>query len=91
MSTAKTARLVHHDDGKGKWQSHEVYLQYPEFSECLMKFEGRGYGETLEEAFKDFREQYQKALKEAEALATMVLDTDALWPPTEVDCLGKEV
>lgn len=86
-----TAKLVHHDDHKEKWQSHEVYLKYPEDVFVGMKFEGRGYGATLEEAFAEFKEQYEKALKEAEALSTLVLETDALWPPTEVDCLGKEL
>ena len=79
-----TAKLVHHDDGKEKWQSHEVYLKYPEGEFVGMKFEGRGYGETLEEAFEQFKE-------EAQALSTLVLETDALWPPIEVDCLGEEV
>lgn len=52
--------LAHYDDGKQKWQSHEVSLSglleiddgYVDLSTI------QGYGSTKEEAYKDFRKKF---------------------------------
>ena len=84
----KTARVVCHNDGKGKWQSYEVYAQFPCLDSFL--FDERGYGETQEEALEEYRQKFKKALDELNAFAAMLLDTDAL-PIIPVDCFGKEI
>lgn len=83
-----TATLAHYNDGKGTSQSHEVYLKYPSEYEGL-RYQGCGRGSTPEEALIAFRNGYAKAYMEAEALTTLLLDSDAL-PMIEVDCLGRE-
>ena len=88
MYEGKTARVVCHNDGKGKLQSYEVYAQSP----CLdsFMFDECGYGETQEEALEEYRQKFKKALDELNAFAAMLLDTDAL-PIIPVDCFGKEI
>ena len=83
------ATIVHHDDGKEKWQSHEVYLKYPITYEGF-EFSQRGYGSTLEEAYQDFIAKYNNAMKNLEAQSHMILETDAL-EILEVDCFGDPI
>lgn len=44
------ATIVHHNDGKEKWQIPWVYLKYPIIYEDF-EFSQRGYGSTLEEVY----------------------------------------
>lgn len=47
--------IAHHDDGKGKWQSHEISLVMEEGDTVPNIFEGiYGYGETEEKAYQEF-------------------------------------
>jgi len=78
-------------DGKENFASHKVYLKYPEDYYDQFKFDGCGYGSTLEEAFEDFKKKYDAAMANVNALTKMLFETEALWPPVKVDCLGKEI
>lgn len=57
--------LEHIDDGKEKWQSHLVRIKDEDFT-CVEAgvysgdpFDIEGYGETKEEAFKDFKAKFK--------------------------------
>lgn len=78
-------KIVHYDDGKGKFQSHEIYLKEdPEFynkdpevfSHDLSDL--RGYGETKEEALKEFGRKLEYLMNEYKALEKMFFETDLL-------------
>jgi hypothetical protein len=95
-----TIKLAHHDDGKKKWQSHEIRL----FGEYDIKydpevdlfsnnvFDVTGYGKTQEEALKDFTKKMTYLLngfyKELEKAIAENKLTDNI---VEVDCFGKEI
>ena len=83
------ALLAHYDDGKQKYQSHKVYLKYPDTYEGF-QFEQAGYGESKDEAYLDFIEKYKSALKQLDALNVMLLETDAI-PSVDVDCMGYPI
>ena len=93
-------QLTHYDDGKGKYQSHEVSLKVPhgvnnkklnsyieyDFSEIT------GYGETKEEALNDFMKKFNYMLDEWQAFANMLNNTNVITNNMlEVDCVGHEV
>ena len=93
-------QLTHYDDGKGKYQSHEVGLKVPhginnqglcsyieyDFSEIT------GYGETKEEALNDFMKKFNYMLDECQAFAHMLNETNVITDNMlEVDCTGHEV
>lgn len=86
MDSGKVASLVYHNDGKEKWQSHEVYLKYPFLYEGF-EFSQRGYGATKEEAYDDFLKKFREAETQLEALSKL-LNADAL-DMIEVDCSGE--
>lgn len=55
--------LEHYDDGKGKYQSHEIHIINNEYNSDSnvfgYDFHGIwGYGETKEEALQDFRNKF---------------------------------
>jgi len=92
-------KLVHHDDGKGNYQSHCIYFE--EFLDDLLvknftngSITGYdigsafGYGSTKEEALENFKESFYWLLREYEAIGK-------LWDMghyqdniIEVDCFG---
>ena len=93
-------QLTHYDDGKGKYQSHEVSLKVPhgvnnkklnsyieyDFSEIT------GYGETKEEALNDFMKKFNYMLNEWQEFANMLNDTNVVTDNMlEVDCVGHEI
>lgn len=93
-------QLTHYDDGKGKYQSHEVSLKVPhginnqelhsyieyDFSEIT------GYGETKKEALNDFVNKFNYMLDEWQAFANMLNETNVIVDNMlEVDCTGHEV
>lgn len=93
-------QLTHYNDGKEKYQSHEVSLKVPyginskrfnayieyDFSEIT------GYGETKEEALNDFMNKFNYMLDEWQAFANMLNDTNVVTDNMlEVDCVGHEV
>ena len=56
--------LTHCNDGKEKWQSHEIEFNEDNFADYKRMIFGldptsiTGYGSTKEEAFKDFKEKF---------------------------------
>lgn len=92
--------LAYHDDGKGKYQSHEVRF-FENGEDTTIPEKGiygidityaSGYGETKEEAFNNFKESFQALMQvykefEEKLIASTVDD----MPFVEVDCLGKKV
>ena len=89
-------QLTHYDDGKSKYQSHEVSLNVPhgvnnkelhsyveyDFSEIT------GYGETKEEALHDFMNKFNYMLDEWQAFAHMLNETNVITDNMlEVDCV----
>lgn len=83
--------LTHHDDGKGKWQSHTVsmidndgkYLSDFNFSALI------GIGETYDEALKDFKIRFSEYKDRLDTFEKLLFQTDILIP-IQVDCFGRE-
>lgn len=93
-------QLTHYDDGKGKYQSHEIGLNVPYGinNENLHSYvmynlgEITGYGETKEEALDDFVNQFNYMLGEWNAFANMLNTTNVITDNIlEVDCTGHEI
>lgn len=91
-------KMAYHDDGKQKWQSHEIYLKEDDFYNSEFgvfshdPFEIIGYGETKEEAIEDFKKRFQYVMNEWKAFEKMLLDTDIITDNIViVDCFGKEI
>ena len=75
---------VHYDDCKGKWQSHEVYIKTDEefciyvggdalpydLSEII------GYGATKEEAFEEFKENFNTVFEQWKEFAEKINSPD---------------
>ena len=86
-------KIAHHDDGKEKCQSHKCYLfndvdGYYNFDLTNIY----AYGETKEEAVKNFKEELEYYFRELHALEKMLYETDALDNDIiEVDCLGRKI
>ena len=94
----KNMNLTHHDDGKQRWQSHEVGLfekdfynqDHDIFSHNFMDL--TGYGETKEQAVADFKRKFRYLLDEWNAFAKLLLDSDiAENEMIEVDCFGEPI
>ena len=92
--------MTHHDDGKEKYQSHEISIRESSFSFYNAEFDVwshnpfniTGYGETKEEAIADFKKKFEFVMKELEAFTKMLLETDAITDNIiEVDCMGKPI
>ena len=90
--------LTHHDDGKQRWQSHEVGIteqdfynqEHDIFSHNFMDL--IGYGETKEQAVEDFKRKFRYLLDEWNAFAKLLLDSDVVENEMiEVDCFGKPI
>lgn len=91
-------RLNHCDDGKGKFQSHEIYLDETSFYNAEYDvwthdiFDLIGYGETKEEALDDFKKKFRYVMDEWRAFEKMLLETDMLEDSTvEVPCFRNEI
>lgn len=90
--------LIYHDDGKQRWQSHEVGItekdfhnhEYGIFSHNFMDL--AGYGETRNEALEDFKRKFRYLLDEWNAFAKLLLDSDvAENEMIDVDCFGEPI
>lgn len=90
--------LIYHDDGKQRWQSHEVGIaekdfynhEYDIFSHNFMDLVG--YGETKEKAVEDFKRKFRYLLDEWNAFAELLLDSDvAENEMIEVDGFGVPI
>ena len=90
-------KLVHHNDGKQKFQSHEIYLKEGDFYNPEYDlhthnlFEVYGCGETKEDALNDFKRKMDYLFNEYKALEQILFETNWLTDNiVEVDCFGKE-
>lgn len=90
--------LAHYDDGKKKYQSHEIYLLEKALYNSdinifsINPFDICGYGETKEEAFEEFKRKYDYVLNELIAFGKMLFETDVIENDIlEVDCFGKPI
>lgn len=90
--------LIHHDDGKGKVQSHEISIsesdfyynpKYDVFSHN--PFDITGYGSTKEEAVEDFKRKFEYVLAEWNAFGKLLSNPAIQLNITEVDCLGNPI
>ena len=95
--TNNIIKLVHHDDEKQKYQSHEIYFkikdfynfEYEVFSYDISDI--KGYGETKEEALEDFKKKVRYLLNQYKELEKLLFEQNELTDNiTEVDCFGKE-
>ena len=91
-------KLGHYNDGKEKWQSHEIMMleddlynpktgmhYYDLFGAC-------GYGSTKEEALNDFIREFKRSLNELKAFETMLDDLNFIANNiVNIDCFGKEI
>lgn len=77
-------RLIHCDDGKGKFQSHEISLDETPFYNAEHDvythdiFDLIGYGETKEEALADFKKKFSYVMDEWRAFEKLLLETGIL-------------
>lgn len=84
--------LTHYNDGKEKWQSHEVSmtdktdLELGDFDFASIY----GYGETYEEALEEFKKAFGEKIEKIKCFEKMLFETDSL-SPIEVDCFKKEI
>jgi hypothetical protein len=92
-------KMTYHNDGKEKFQSHEISIREDLFSNNLKlglwshnPFNITGYGETKEEAIKDFKNKFAYIMKELQSFENMLFDTDVITDNIiEVDCMGKPI
>ena len=91
-------KLVHHNDGKEKWRSHEIYLKEEDFYNkefdlfSISPFDVSGYGATKEEALKDFMRKMEYVLCEWEAIKESLFSTNELTNNmVEINYWGEEV
>lgn len=84
--------LTHYNDGKGKWQSHEVSMtDKTDFGLEDFDFASiYGYGETYEEALEDFKRAFDEKWQRLKYFEKTLFETDVLIP-IEVDCCKKEI
>lgn len=90
--------MTYHDDGKEKWQSHEISIRENNFDNAEVDvwshnpFNVTGYGATKEEAIEDFKNKFRYIMREWKAFEMMLLDTDVITDGIiEVDCVGKPI
>lgn len=77
-------RLNHYNDGKEKYQSHEIRIrecrfycaEYDVFSHN--PFDITGYGETKEEALEDFKRKFNYVMRELKAFEKMLFETNVI-------------
>ena len=91
-------KLVHYNDGKEKWQSHEIYLKEEAFYNdefdlfSISPFDVSGYGATKEEALKDFMRKMEHVFIEWKAIKELLFNTNELTDNmVEINYWGKEV
>lgn len=95
-----TIKLAHYDDGKQKYQSHEIsiYTKNCEYCEKTGTYgyysieNITGYGNSKEEAYRDFENKINYAIDQLNILKQMLNDTDLLYNDTiSVDCIGNKI
>lgn len=90
--------LTHYDDGKKKFQSHEVSIKEQYFYNAKYDvtshnvFDLIGYGKTKEEALEDYKKKFGYVMNELRAFEQMLFETDVLENSmVEVDARGNEI
>lgn len=89
--------LTHHDDRKGKFQSHEISISENDFYNSEHDvfshnpFDIIGYGSTKEEAMEDFKRKFEYVLAEWNAFGKLLFCPAIQLNITEVDCFGKPI
>ncbi|GKU79323.1 hypothetical protein [Paenibacillus sp. L3-i20] len=71
--------FLHYDNGKGKSESHEVYID--------ADISAIGYGATKQEAFQDFIGKLDDYIEKLKKFREEALIDDAV----RVDCFGKRL
>ncbi len=91
-------KLAYHDDGKQKWESHEIYLKEDDFYNNEFDvwshnpFDVHGYGKTKEEALEDFKKKLQYIINEWKAFETILFNPNVFEIDiVDVDCFGREI
>jgi hypothetical protein len=76
--------LSHCNDGKQEWQSHEIYSQsLDQFFDFFL----RGYGESKEEAYKEFTDALDNYITFLNKFRSQININNTV----DVDCSGKIV
>lgn len=78
------AELLHHNDGKNKSQSHEIYSKDLENNFDIFL---QGFGITKEEAFSDFVEKLDEYIKKLNDFRATIQIEETV----KADCFGKPV
>lgn len=80
-------KLTHYNDGKEKWQSHEIeviefhaqpYYDTDHDVTSLNFFDLTGYGSTKEEALDDFKRKFSYILEQWKAFNRMLFETNII-------------
>lgn len=83
--------LSHYDDGKGKFQSHEISIHtmgLNRLDDVDVDLFG-GYGETKEEAIEDFKSHFNEWMKSLIEFQQRINSGDPdVIKTVETDCLG---
>lgn len=82
--------LKYRNDGKGKWQSHEIYADGYKYG---FEFDTiiPGYGQDAKEAFYEYRENFKKHIEELQKFYNENLNEFDARKLIEVDWSGKPV
>ena len=89
--------LTHHDDGKGKCQSHEISISESDFYNSEYDifshnpFDITGYGSTKEEAMEDFKRKFEYVLAEWNAFGKILSNPATQLNTIEIDYLGNSI
>lgn len=80
-------KLTHYNDGKEKWQSHEIeVIEFPRQPyydpdhdvTSLNFFDLTGYGSTKEDALDDFKRKFNYVFEQWEAFNKMLFETNII-------------
>lgn len=89
--------LTHYNDGKEKFQSHEISISETDFYNSEYEifshdpFDITGYGSTKEEAMENFKRKFEYVLAEWNAFGRMLLNPAVQLNVMEVDCVGNSI
>lgn len=82
--------MTHHDDGKEKYESHEVSMRNStDYGLCSINFDITGYGATKEEAYDEFRKKLHEKFDTLSAFVDAIDAGKPLIDMIEVDCMCK--
>lgn len=87
-------KLGYYNDGKEKWQSHEIIMLEDDLynSETGGHYHACGYGATKEEALNDFIREFKYSMSKLKEFEKMLDDPNAIANNiVNIDCYGKEI